>query len=301
MWRYRVVALDASRHMGSGTRGTRTARRTDDDGRAALAPRAVRYTAGDDWVLVRDGALLIFSAGADEAYAIDDLASETAAEVEELWADRSVSADDLSPDALATVLSLAAAGIVKRIPAEKRAPIDVAVEGAPAALVAALRRSADPAAVRFVDPDAGSDLAVVVRTTGRLTEILDAGYRNRLLPHLLLDLAYAHTVSLGPLVFRGETACLGCLTGRIAQLWGDPEPPARPAVQQQTELIAALLLAELERYARGDYSLANATVAWNLRERSVQRNAVYRLPWCPFCADEAPEPLASLPLPWLER
>ncbi len=64
------------------------------------------------------------------------------------------------------------------------------------------------------------DLLIIVRTSGRLAQVME-DYEKITSPHLFVDIAYDHTLSLGPLVFVGETACLGCFLGRVTRNWGD--------------------------------------------------------------------------------
>lgn len=68
------------------------------------------------------------------------------------------------------------------------------------------------------------DLLVIIRTSVKLAETME-DYKKIRCPHLFVDIAYDHTLSLGPLVFPGETSCLGCFIGRITRNWGDAEPP----------------------------------------------------------------------------
>jgi bacteriocin biosynthesis cyclodehydratase domain-containing protein len=138
------------------------------------------------------------------------------------------------------------------------------------------------AALSFGEGEGG--LLLYVRTTGRLVEAYDAPEPVST-PHLLLDVAYHHTVSLGPLVVAGETACLACLAGRIGQLWGDSQPPSRPAMLDSPGLAAALAVRELEKTSGGDVRLAGATAAYDFDSHQVNIGAVYRLPWCPVCGD----------------
>jgi bacteriocin biosynthesis cyclodehydratase domain-containing protein len=111
--------------------------------------------------------------------------------------------------------------------------------------------------------------------------------------------AYHHTVSLGPLVVAGETACFACLAGRIGAAWGDPAPPERPAVLGGAGLAAALAVRELEAVAGGDVRLANATAAYDLASHRVLVETLYRLPWCPICGDRS-APEGPIALPWAD-
>jgi len=143
-----------------------------------------------------------------------------------------------------------------------------------------------------------ADLMLLVRTTGRLVEAYDDA-EPIAIPHLLLDVAYHHTVSIGPLVVAGETACLACLAGRIGRLWGDPPPPPRPAILRSPALAVGLAVLELERAAAGDLRLAGRTAAYDLESHDVTTGSVYKLPWCPVCGDRA-QADGRIALPWAE-
>jgi hypothetical protein len=255
----------------------------------------------DCWTLLDEGGLVVVSAGADELYAIDDATSEAAAELTEAWQARSIDREKLSPAARELLDRLVTAGIARpelsEWPPRKVALLQV---GDPApeldgALLDALGAS-DALEAAELDE---SDFAVFVRTNGALIGPYDGVPDWRERPHLLLDTAYHHTISLGPLVFADDTACLGCLGGRIGHLWGDAPPPARPAVQRHATLVASLLAVELEKIAAGDLGLVNATISWDLRRWDIKRNAVFKLPWCPLCGQEEPaELLGSIDLSW---
>jgi bacteriocin biosynthesis cyclodehydratase domain-containing protein len=262
---------------------------------------AVGYGPSKHWTVRSESGLLILSAGADELYAIEDVPPDTAAELTAAWEREWVDRESLSPAATELFDQLVAAGIARaELPDEQPWKVTVRQVGDPlheleSALSAALETSAalEPAKLER------SDFAVFVRTNGQLLGLYDGTPEWRHRPHLLLDAAYHHTISLGPLVFPGETACLACLAGRIGQYWGDAPPPQRPAVLGHTTLVASLVALELEKIAAGDYGLVNATISWDLRRWEIERNAVYKLPWCPFCGEpDAAEALGSIDLPW---
>ena len=255
----------------------------------------------EHWSLLYEGGLLVVSGGADELYAIDDATPEAAAELTEAWQSARLDREELSPAARELLDRLVTAGIARpelsEWPPRKVALLHV---GDPSpeldgALLAALDASAALEAAELEE----CDFAVFVRTNGQLIGPYEGVPEWRRRPHLLLDTAYHHTISLGPLVFAGDTACLGCLGGRIGHLWGDAPPPARPAVQRHATLVASLLAVELEKIAAGYLGLVNATISWDLRRWEIKRNAVYKLPWCPLCDEpEAAELLGSIDLSW---
>ncbi|MEU4739818.1 hypothetical protein AB0G02_05035 [Actinosynnema sp. NPDC023658] len=140
---------------------------------------------------------------------------------------------------------------------------------------------AEPAGLggHFPPAAAEPDLVLVVRTSGTLADL--AALREPK-PHLLLDLAYHHTASLGPFVVPGASACLGCLTVRARRRWGDPEPPARPAA---TTTDFPLLWAKhaIARLAAGSLALLDRVVTLNLDEFTTTAEDVLPAADCEVC------------------
>ncbi len=238
----------------------------------------------------------MLSAGADRVYALDGLDEVAALELLGAWEGGAVELGTLSESARSAAEELIGTGALEgdgvpepqslevRWVGERDEPLD-------AHLTAGFSESS-----ALCEADGDAHLLLFVRTTGRLLEVYESA-RPEPTPHLLLDLAYHHTVSLGPLVLAGETACLACLAGRVGSLWGDPEPPPRPAILDSPALAAALAVRELERAAAGDVRLANATAAYDLDAHGVTVGSVYRLPWCPVCGDGGETP-GRIALPW---
>jgi bacteriocin biosynthesis cyclodehydratase domain-containing protein len=259
-----------------------------------------RYLGSKEWSVTHEGGFLIASAGADELYAIEDVPDETAAELAALWA-RPAYPADLSKGAALLVPQLLNIGALVRdvVPGPPRGVAVIFSGPRDEDLVHAfVAEAAEMRGWSLVEP-CEAELTLVARTGGRLVEISDRVSDRLAGPHLLLDVAYNHCISLGPLVFLGETACLACLAGRIGQYWGDPVPPERPAIQRNARLIAGLAALELERAAAGDYSLVNTTVAFDLRRYEVVRHPLYKLPWCPVCGEhDRGQRVGLIPLPW---
>lgn len=249
--------------------------------------------ANPEWSLVFEDGVLLVSGGADAVYAFPDLDHHDALALAEAWRSGSLDPSGFSTDVREAIFRLRDLGAVR---GKAREVTSVGVE---------LRFVGDP--LRELSGELEqhglhavaehADLVVFVRTNAGLGETCAAGYEALRAPHLLLDLGFHHTLSLGPLVFPGETACLACLVGRIARSWGDARPPERPAVTKHASLAAALLALEVESFAAGDHRLVNETVSISLDRLETRRGSVHRLPWCPVCREEA-TPLGSIPLPW---
>ncbi len=157
-------------------------------------------------------------------------------------------------------------------------------------------------ACRLVKSPTTADVIVIVRSKRKLEEFLqNLDYQNIKQPHLFVDLAYHHTISIGPLVFPGSTACLSCLYGRLKQRWGDDEPPTQPqAAEQLLELTQALLAIELQKIAQQNMDLINKTVTWNTETREVSSHSLGKVLACPVCAQNKQKLDFSgrIELPW---
>ena len=260
------------------------------------------YVPSERWSLFDEGEFLLVSAGADELYTIESAAPDAGDELVAAWRSALIDRESLSAGARELLDQLVAAGIVRpELPEVSPWTVAFRLVGDRCGELERALADALEAGVALDQAELeDSDFVVFVRTTGRLADLYAEAPDWRQRPHLLLDAAYDHTVSLGPLVFAGDTACLGCLAGRIGHYWGDAPPPPKPAVQRHATLVASLLALEIEKIATGDYGLVNTTVSWDLRGREVTRSAVYKLPWCPFCGEPAAaaEPIGSIDLPW---
>lgn len=135
---------------------------------------------------------------------------------------------------------------------------------------------------------ANPEIAVLVRTKGTFADFLkESKYKTMALPHIFIDLAYHHTVSVGPLVFPGATPCVACLEGRVKTRWGDDRPPTEATAQTTLASYAAELTAlELLRFAARDTSLTFKTVSHDTVERATSVNKLLTVPQCPYCTPQ---------------
>lgn len=139
-----------------------------------------------------------------------------------------------------------------------------------------------PGSARNAPPDQ-ADLLVVVRHTSSQAETVRRALTLER-PHLYIDLAFHHTLSIGPLVIPHETPCIACLHGRLRERWGERVPVERPeAWQEYPGVISALVFCEIERIIRGDTSLVGWTFAWNLAERDILKEKLLTAPLCDYC------------------
>ncbi|WP_199431883.1 hypothetical protein [Qaidamihabitans albus] len=262
---------------------------------AVVADPGWRAQANDDG--------LVLYAGADLNYLVPDLSpAHTQALV--AWFEAAtagpVDAADLPGELAAVVRQLRSLGAVRpaALPTPERPRVlgvDVRTVGStPAALTTALHETFPP---RVHADTAEPDLLLVVRTTETLRELAElAGeLAEPPVPHLLLDLAYHHTVVLGPLVVPGASACLACLAVRTGRRWGDPPPPQRPVTAEQPELPLALAAHAIRRLGAGSLALLERTVSMHAEELTSTAENVLPAADCPVCPGL---PTGPATLPW---
>lgn len=243
-----------------------------------------RYRRDPAWAVRHQDDGLIVHGGADAVYLIPGVVANTWNELDFLRDGAAFGRGGLSVEADAVVEQLLTVGVVRRedTPGNgglRRVQITIHGEADPG-VVPAIQAALQSTGITIVDD--APDLHVIVRTGGRLAGMIEVT-REWDGPHILLDLAYQHTVSLGPLVFPGDSACLGCLAGRIGSTWGDATAPPQPAALGHLPLGAALLASELVNIAGGGLSLINRTVAYDVAAHRVEGAALYRVPGCAYC------------------
>lgn len=294
-----------------------------------------RPVVGDPaWRLLEQDGRLVATAGSDEVWVVDDAPGTVLTELAACWGPTPPLPDQLSPQARLAVEQLRSVGALgPRVELPAEAQVATVALGAPepgwdAALEAALREtgwrttepgaggagSGEPGAVGGPgttdepgptdEPGAAggadaADVLVAVRTTARWAQVAEAAAAwvrtGRL--HLVVDLAAAHTVAVGPFCVPGHTACAGCLAARVMARWGDPEPPARPGATRPAGLsvAAGLVASQLEQATRGDFPLVDRTAAVDLRTASSTTSPCLRTPRCP-CSELVTD--GRVELPW---
>jgi hypothetical protein len=244
---------------------------------------------------------LVISGGADALFLVDEVDAAGAARFVRAWTEERWDLLTGHPELLALRDRLMALGAL--LPAQPVLPsLEVALvfAGEPDdATTALLGEWGRPRGIVVGTRPESASLVLVCRTNGTLLRAVEVAPRER--PHLLLDLAYHDSLSLGPLVFPGQTACLGCFTGRIGMAWGDPQPPPRPAALRARELMVAMVLVQLSELSRRGTcpALVERALALNLDTLETTSHRVHRLPWCPRCFPEATGwGAGSFRLPW---
>lgn len=247
---------------------------------------------------VRSEGLLVH-AGADESYLVPGLPGDDAERIAALFGlstQRLLDPVGLPTEAAVLVRQLTSLGALR--------PADLPQPDAPRELdvrVHALGDLAAPLGTALINRfpgGEGADLTLLVRTGATLralteaaTELASGG------PYLLLDLAYHHTISLGPLVVPGHSACVGCLAARAAARWGDPEPPRRPRSSTHVELAVALAGHANARIGAGSLDLLERVVSFDTDALTSTAEHVLPSADCEVCPGLD---TGQLRLPWEE-
>jgi len=249
------------------------------------------YQLSPAWMIEQSGNSLVISGGADARYEVE-LVTDKPSLFAEIKAGKPFTKAALSPADARVLEQLITAEIIVPV-LKKQKILRVTLLAGKEALTIGKGK-------RFAIVTGEHDLALIVRSNETYAELLaNIAYEQLTKPHLFVDLAFHHTVSIGPLVFPGETACIACLQGRVGNRWGDEAPPAAPLVASgQRTLISELVAVELERIATGDTSLVGATFAWNLQDRAIKKNQLLKVPLCPICSQNEIDRSGALALPW---
>lgn len=259
-----------------------------------------QYIPNPNWTIIYEKEKLILSAGADKILAIEDVLPETALEIIKHWRRKSINLTAFSPRAKNIFDQLITANIVKLANSKDRVEfksISISFSGDKLPVFNNDFRKT-LSGITFADED-NAELIIYIRTNCLLKNVVTDSYTNVNKPHLFVDLAYEHTFSLGPLVFPDETACIGCLIGRLSNYWGDPEPPRKPKIQENLGIILNVLSREVKKIIEGDQGLINKTISYDFENYRIKTDKIYKLPWCRFCHKRLPiENLGYIDLPW---
>lgn len=247
-----------------------------------------------NWNMIIEDNKLFITKGADEIYFLDEVKEDNAAVIFSAYEKDLLG--DLAQEHKDIVKKLEQAGVVYKEWFEPKKNIRLAIQYCGSTndrLTNALSEIKD---VTLTDEMV--DLLLIVRTNTSLKNILK-DYTIQV-PQLFVDIAYSHIISIGPLIHKKHTACLGCFVGRLTHNWGDPAPPENPCANDKTALIAALLQEKLAEYALlGNCpDLINHVWNFNTKRFTAKFDRVHKLPWCPVCGRGNEN--AAFPLPWSE-
>lgn len=251
------------------------------------------------WRVESLGEHLLAQAGADEVYVIDEAPVSEHAQLIRLCESGEAANWAHDPGMGAAIRQLRRLGVL--VPAQAAQPFEARARlvwiGSPCeALTAGLTGQG----WQLMAPDGDAPLTMLVRTNASWSELMGHyGSWHGRGPHLLIDLAHHHTLSVGPLVVPGQTACLACLGHRILQRWGDLQPPPQPEMLSRAAGVAALL----SDVVRLGPELVEQVAALDLRLLRLSRHRVHMQPGCPVCQASRQDPDIELAppfdLPWV--
>lgn len=257
----------------------------------------LRVVGDPRWRLFEQDGTLLATAGTDEVWLVDDVPGSIAHELSACWSDHPPLPSELSPGALLALAQLRSLGAVRpEFDPGPEPSVGLVFVGAP---VAGLAGSLG--AWRPVVPPETADVVLLVRTSARWDDVVataaDLVARN--VVHLFVDLAAAHTVSLGPLAVPGHSACVGCLASRVGWRWGDPPVPPEPGATDASavSVVAGLVHRQLDVLASGRLELVDRTVSIDLATLVSTSSPCLRTARCTLCADVVTD--GRLDLPWL--
>lgn len=259
-------------------------------------PAQQQYALSPKWTIARTRNSLLISGGGDAKYSID-VETEQPSFFESINTDQEFNISSLKAyDKRIFEQLLTAEVIVPLI--DFGASTSIATIGDANNLSLNNRKK-----FNFVDIKEAHDFIVIIRTNSSYSDLLSKiDYKSINKPHLFIDTAFHHTISIGPLVFPGETACIACLEGRLKSRWGDDTPPPTPAMAvDNQELATSLLWLELSKIISGDTSLINKTISWNFQNRTVAINQLLKVPVCPICNQNKIDLGGILVLPWTKN
>lgn len=239
----------------------------------------IEYKLSPSWRVTQLGTRIMINGGADALYEIETDSNEKSFFIQ-LKTNESFKRKDVPETERPYFEQLLLAEIIKPV-VKPRQNLKVAIMGDETDLKIKL-----PISMKIVKITEKPDIVIIIRWQSKLENmanyILKPEFRG--LPYIFFDTAYHHTLSIGPLVFPGETACLGCLYGRVAVRWGDAKPPETPSViKDHDELISLSIIDELKRFMKGDTSLVGKTVAWDFTQRSMTTETLLKVAVCPSC------------------
>jgi len=269
----------------------------------------VTYGKNLSWnMLIEDGKLLI-TKGADEIYLIEEIAGDAADNFYNSYVNDSIhelqrnTTDDHVRDAITKLVKV---GVIIKENTQPSSSSSLFfsinwIGNSVTQINSLLEQFAlSSKEIHISNVENSATLLVLIRNSSTLAEVTKE-YEKISIPHLFVDLAYDHTLSFGPFVFPGETACLNCFVGRITRNWGDAKPPEQPEVSRSYELISSLIIEQIRRFQKigSCPELIEKVWSMNLHDFTTKTDSLFRLPWCPTCYPEKPkEGMGSFELPW---
>jgi len=179
-----------------------------------------QYHKNKGWNVIFTEQQLFITKGNDETYLVDDVDIETSREFFNLYKNNFKNLDLDNEKIYKLIKKMEVAGVIYKKRKIKENKIRIYLRYFEEKHKEIDKRIRDEVnlidGIEIAESIKNSDLLILIRTNGRLVPILDK-YTELKIPHLFIDLAYNHTISFGPMVFPGETACMGCFIGRITR------------------------------------------------------------------------------------
>jgi bacteriocin biosynthesis cyclodehydratase domain-containing protein len=259
-----------------------------------------RWVPNPAWKIESLNGYVVVNGGADEVYVVDEAPAEAHSQLIDVCLEGRAREWQHDPSLGAAVRQLRRLGAL--VPAGAIHPDRPAlfVQWAGRPLPALLTSLESHGWTCLSTPSAEQQmLTLLVRTTASWSELCGS-YQDAPLAgtHVLLDLAYHHTLGIGPMVVPGQTACLACMGHRVMRRWGDLPMPDEPAMLRRAAGVAALLADAAVLGSR----LIERAFTLDLRTLRMDSSTVFAQPECPVCASMCHKDAvrsATLRLPWL--
>lgn len=254
-----------------------------------------------NWTLLLEQDQLIVSGGQDEFFLIDELNSKEAKELFELY--KKSSFENIENKNIHEVVQkLKKLGIIyPKHETKNKIKYSIRTIGKEDKKVSGLIKKIAQNEFEY-ESEEKADIIIMVRRGGKPSDILKDYPIDK--PHILIDVGNNHTISLGPIVFPSETACLGCFVGRLTFNWGDADSPKEPLASTHIELLASLIIEQLRTFQnQGNCpALLEKSISVDLNNYKTMLDHIYKLPWCPYCfPDKESYGEGSFELPWINQ
>lgn len=254
-----------------------------------------------NWTLLFEKDQLIVSGGQDEFFLIDELTTWEAKELFELYTKSSF--ENIKNENIREVVQkLRKLGIIyPQHKIKNKITYSIRIIGKEDTKVSDLIKKMTQDEFEYKSEEK-ADIILIVRMGGKPSDIVTDYPINK--PHILIDAGNNHTVSLGPIVFPSETACLNCFVGRLTFNWGDADSPEIPLASTHTELLASLIIEQLRTFQnQGNCpALLEKSISIDLNNYKTTSDHIYKFPWCPHCfPDKESYGEGSFELPWINQ
>ncbi len=263
-----------------------------------------KFKLNKNWNMFKEDGNLFITRGADEIYYLDEVKGEQVDLLYNAYVNDNFDALLNDSSVIEIIEKLEKAGVIyqKKFKSKDKIKIGLKYYGVP---TNELKKSINDMLLKnkridLVDNFEDCNLLLIIRLNSPIKNILK-DYEKIDMPHLLIDLSYSNNMSIGPLVFKNSTACLGCFIGRLTKNWGDLVPPDIPNISTKVDLICSIVNEKIEEFINcGNCpDLINNVWSFNINNLTSSYNKIYKLPWCPICGDKCDN--EKLELSWIDE